>query len=109
MHLLPVASPDPPWQGLPTALCEALGEDLCAKRPGLNVPDRERHSLGWAVLTSALSAALPGAWYGGLSQLSAERRIGKGGGPCPLRPDSPKSFLHPRILSTAGPRVYKKT
>lgn len=45
------------------------------------MPDSERHSLGWAVLTSALSAALPGAWYGGLSQLSAERRIGRVEGP----------------------------
>lgn len=45
------------------------------------MPDRERHSLGWAVLTSALSAALPGAWYRGLSQMSAERRIGRVEGP----------------------------
>lgn len=81
MHLLPIASPDPLWQGMPTAPCEALSADLRAKRPGLNVPDRERHSLGWAVLTSALSAALPGAWYGGLSQMSAERRIGRVEGP----------------------------
>lgn len=84
-----------------------LLQTICATRSWPNEPDCELYSLGWPVLASALSL-LPCPEPGMKAHITICREDGKGGGPSPLRPDSPKSFLYPRIPSQQNPRFTGK-